>query len=49
MDKLKKLKNDGMSEDDYKIWIEEIQDITDKFIDNIERIVNEKQIDILKV
>ena len=49
MDKLKKLKNDGMSEDDYKIWTNEIQDITDTFISDIEKIVNEKQNDILKV
>ena len=29
MDKLKKVRTEGMSEDDFKIWSDEIQDITD--------------------
>ncbi len=49
MDKLKKLKNDGISEDDHKIWSDEIQDITNSSISSIDKIVIEKQQDILKV
>ena len=32
MDQIKKLKQEGMSEDDEKLWSEEIQDLTDSFI-----------------
>ena len=39
----------GMSEDDFKIWSDEIQDITDLSISCIDKIVVEKQQDILKV
>ena len=36
MDKIKKLKLDGMSEDDEKFWADEVQNLTDLFINEID-------------
>ena len=49
MDKIKKLKSDGLSEDDEKFWTEEVQKLTDNFIHEIDTILKVKQEDILKV
>ncbi len=49
MDKIKKLKSDGMSEDDEKFWNEEIQNLTNEFIKQIDELLKIKQDDILKV
>ena len=49
MDKIKKLKSSGMSEDDEKFWSEEVQILTDDFIKQIDEILKIKQDDILKV
>jgi ribosome recycling factor len=49
MDKIKKLKSDGMSEDDEKFWYEEIQNLTNEFIKQIDELLKIKQDDILKV
>ena len=49
MDKIKKLKSDGMSEDDEKFWSEEVQNLTNDFIKQIDEILKIKQDDILKV
>ena len=49
MDKLKKFKIEGMSEDDFKIWSDEIQEITDLSIKQIDRSVSEKQEEIMKI
>ena len=49
MDKIKKLKSEGMSEDDEKFWSEEIQNLTDNFIKKIDELLKNKQDDILKV
>jgi ribosome recycling factor len=46
---VKKLKQEGMSEDDEKIWTDEVQELTDSFITKIDDLLNEKQKDILKV
>ena len=43
MEKIKKLKNINMSEDDAKIWTDEIQEITDSSIELIDKTLNEKQ------
>ena len=50
MDKIKKLKSEGMSEDDEKFWSEEVQNLaaTD-FTKQIDEILKIKQDDILKV
>lgn len=49
MDQIKKAKNDGMSEDDQKIWHDEIQDITDAAIKKIDAALENKQAEIMQV
>ena len=49
MDKIKKLKSEGMSEDDEKFWSEEVQNLTNDFIKQIDEILKIKQDDVLKV
>tara|TARA_A100001011_G_scaffold193135_1_gene201672 strand:- start:149 stop:709 length:561 start_codon:yes stop_codon:yes gene_type:complete len=49
MDKIKKLKNGGMSEDDAKIWSDEIQEITDTTIGMIDKSLDEKQTEIMQI
>ncbi len=49
MDQIKKAKNDGMSEDDQKIWEGEVQDITDRFIKAIDDQLATKQAEIMQV
>ncbi len=48
MDHLKKAK-DNISEDDSKIWADEIQDLTDKAIANIDTALDSKQTEIMQV
>ena len=43
MDQVKKAKNDGMGEDDQKIWSDEIQSLTDGAIANIDKALEAKQ------
>ena len=49
MDKIKKLKSEGMSEDDEKFWSGEVQNLTNDFTKQIDEILKIKQDDILKV
>ncbi len=49
MDQIKKAKNDGMSEDDQKIWEGEVQDLTDKYIKAIDAALEHKQAEIMQV
>lgn len=49
MDRLKKAKADGMSEDDQKIWSQEIQDLTDAAIARIDTVLAGKQEEIMQV
>jgi ribosome recycling factor len=49
MDQIKKAKNDGMSEDDQKIWEGEVQDMTNKFITTIDEQLEAKQAEIMQV
>ncbi|HBZ43577.1 MAG TPA: ribosome recycling factor [Maritimibacter sp.] len=49
MEQLKKAKNDGMSEDDNKIWHDEVQALTDKFIANVDKALENKQEEIMQV
>ena len=49
MDLIKKAKNDGMSEDDQKVWQDEIQDITDAAIKKIDAVMDAKQAEIMQV
>ncbi len=49
MDQLKKAKADGMSEDDNKVWADEVQAITDKTIKVVDATLEEKQAEIMQV
>ena len=49
MDQLKKAKAAGMSEDDNKVWSEEIQELTDKYIAHIDEALESKQSEIMQV
>lgn len=49
MDKLKKAKAAGMSEDEQKLWADEIQELTDRFIARIDKVLDSKQHEIMQV
>ncbi|MEN8831316.1 MAG: ribosome recycling factor [Pacificibacter sp.] len=49
MDQIKKAKNDGMSEDDQKIWESEVQDMTNAFIKKVDETLDNKQAEIMQV
>ena len=49
MDQLKKAKADGMSEDDVKIWSDEVQSLTDEAIKAIDAALEHKQAEIMQV
>lgn len=49
MDQLKKAKAAGMSEDDQKMWQDEIQDLTDAMIKKIDAALDAKQEEIMQI
>lgn len=49
MDQLKKAKANGMSEDDNKIWHDEVQELTDAHIAQIDKALETKQQEIMQV
>jgi len=49
MEQIKKAKLDGMSEDDQKIWEEEVQEITNASIKAIDEALEGKQAEVMKV
>jgi len=49
MEQLKKAKAAGMSEDEVKLWTEEVQELTDRFIGQIDRTLEGKQEEIMQV
>ena len=49
MDQLKKAKADGMSEDDHKIWHDEVQELTDSAISDVDKALEAKQQEIMQV
>lgn len=49
MDQIKKGKADGLSEDDVKVWGDEVQTITDKFIALVDEHLAIKQEEIMQV
>jgi ribosome recycling factor len=49
MDQIKKAKSAGMSEDDQKMWSEEVQDMTDKAIAAVDKALEAKQAEIMQV
>lgn len=49
MDQIKKAKADGMSEDDQKIWSDEIQELTDNYIKQVDNALEKKQEEIMQI
>ena len=49
MDQIKKAKSDGMSEDDQKLWEEEVQELTNTSIKAIDDALDAKQKEIMQV
>jgi len=49
MDQIKKAKLDGMSEDDQKLWEEEVQELTNTSIKAIDDALDAKQMEIMQV
>lgn len=49
MDQLKKAKADGMSEDDHKVWTDEVQQMTDTTIKGVDAALDHKQEEIMQV
>ncbi|PPB80097.1 ribosome recycling factor [Albidovulum inexpectatum] len=49
MDRIKKAKAEGMSEDDQKFWQDEIQAMTDRHIAMVDKALEEKQAEIMQV
>jgi len=49
MDQLKKAKAAGMAEDEQKMWSEEIQALTDKYVKRVDAAVEAKQQEIMQV
>lgn len=48
-DDIKKLENEGLSEDEAKTAVGEIQKLTDKFAEKVEAVVKDKEEDIMKI
>ncbi|TVS02880.1 MAG: ribosome recycling factor [Rhodobacteraceae bacterium] len=49
MDQVKKAKAAGMSEDEQKLWSDEIQELTDRFIEQVDSQLETKQAEIMQV
>ena len=49
MDQIKKAKAAGMSEDDQKMWAEEVQEMTDRAIAAVDKALEAKQAEIMQV
>jgi ribosome recycling factor len=49
MDQIKKAKNDGMSEDDQKLWEDEVQEMTNAMIKAVDEQLEVKQAEIMQV
>jgi ribosome recycling factor len=49
MDRIKKAKSAGMSEDDQKLWESEVQDLTNKHIAAVDKALETKQEEIMQV
>ncbi|MCC5970917.1 MAG: ribosome recycling factor [Pararhodobacter sp.] len=49
MDQLKKAKAAGMSEDENKIWSDEVQELTDTFTGQVDKALEAKQEEIMQV
>jgi ribosome recycling factor len=49
MDQIKKAKAAGMSEDDQKMWSDEVQEMTDKQVAAVDKVLDSKQAEIMRI
>ncbi|MEN9849940.1 MAG: hypothetical protein RL128_103 [Pseudomonadota bacterium] len=49
MDQIKKAKAAGMSEDDQKMWSDEVQEMTDKQVAAVDKVLESKQTEIMQI
>ncbi|CAM8643225.1 MAG: hypothetical protein RI979_983 [Pseudomonadota bacterium] len=49
MDQIKKAKAAGMSEDDQKMWSDEVQEMTDKQVAAVDKVLESKQAEIMQI
>ena len=49
MDQIKKAKTAGMSEDDQKMWSDEVQEMTDKQVAAVDKALEAKQAEIMQI
>ncbi|MRX49611.1 ribosome recycling factor [Paracoccus sp. S-4012] len=49
MDQVKKAKAQGMAEDDQKFWEQAVQELTDRFIGDVDKTLEAKQAEIMQV
>ena len=49
MDVLKKAKIDGLSEDEFKLWSDEVQELTNKFVSEVDNQLERKKAEIMAV
>ncbi|WP_316862645.1 ribosome recycling factor [uncultured Cohaesibacter sp.] len=49
MDMCKKAEKDGMSEDDVRVYNDEIQEMTDKYVAQVDKMVEAKEAEIMQV
>ncbi len=49
MERIKRARANGMSEDDAKLWAEEVQSLTDRFIVAVDKALEAKQAEIMHV
>src|SRR5690606_15408635 len=49
MDQVKKAKTKGMAEDDQKFWEQAVQELTDRFITDVDKALEAKQAEIMQV
>ncbi len=49
MDQIKKAKADGLSEDEEKLWVDEVKEMTDTFINKVDAALETKQGEIMQV
>ena len=49
MEQLKKAKSDGLSEDEVKLWSDEVQELTDSAVGDIDQALEAKRVEIMEV
>ncbi|MCC7319757.1 MAG: ribosome recycling factor [Rubellimicrobium sp.] len=49
MDQIKKARANGLSEDDAKFWEGEVQELTDRYVRNVDQTLEHKQAEIMQV